>query len=86
MLVTPRVLAEHPLGQEQQHQQSHRQGRLHDHQWSQQQRNDLKRKAEDRQAGAQQPAYPSDQAPDERETQVLIAGRLLGVHRLQRDP
>jgi len=68
VLVAPRVLAEHPLGQEQQHQQAHRQGWLHHHQRSQQERHNLKRKAKDRQAGAQQPAHPPDQAPDERET------------------
>lgn len=86
VLIAPGVLAEHPLGQEQQHQKAHRERRLHHHQRRQQQRHNLQREAEDRQARAEQPARPPDQAPYERETKVLSAGRLLGVHRLQRDP
>lgn len=86
VLVAPSVLAEHSLCQEQQHQQAERERRLHDHQRSQQQRHDLEREAEDRQARAQQPAGAPDQAPRQRQAQVLVVGRLLGVHRLQGDP
>jgi len=86
VLVAARVLAQHPLGQEQQHQQARRERRLHDHQRGEQQREHLQGKAEDRQAGAHQPARAAHQAPHERDAQMLVAGRLLGVHRLQRDP
>jgi hypothetical protein len=86
MLIASGVLPEHPLGDEQQHEQAHRERRLHHHQRSEQQREDLKREAEDRKAGAQQPARPPEQAPREREAQVRVVGRLPGVHRLQGDP
>ncbi len=86
VLVTAGVLAEHPLSQEQQHDQSGRERRLHHHQRSEQQREDLQRPAEDRQTRAEHPAPAPDQPPDQRQAQVLFRGRLLGVHRLQGDP
>jgi hypothetical protein len=80
------MLAEHALREEHQHQQTGGEGRLHDHQWSEQQGQHLQRPAQDRQAGAGQPAGSPEQAPGERQAQVLLVGRLLGIHRLERDP
>ncbi len=86
MLVTPGVLAEHPLAQEQQHDQAHRQRGLYYYQRREQQREHLQRPAEDRQARAEHPASAPDEPPDQGQAQVLLRGRLLGVHRLQGDP
>jgi len=86
VLVAARVLVQHALGQEHQHQQSRRQRRLHHHERGEQQRHHLKRPTEDRQAGSEQPASAPDQPPDERQAQVLGARSLLGVHRLEGDP
>lgn len=84
-LASPSVLAEHPFPNEHQHEQPRSERRLHDHQRRQQQRQYLQRPAEDRESGAEQPAGPSDQSTRERESQVCSGGRLLRVHRLQRD-
>jgi len=86
VLVGARALAEHPLADEQQHEQAGGERRLHDHQRSQHQGHDLQREAEYRQARAQQPARSPDQAAGERQAEVLLVGRLLGVHRLEGDP
>jgi hypothetical protein len=86
MLMRAGVLAEHPLTHEHQHEQARGERGLHDDQRCEQQRDHLQRPAEDRQASAEHPASPLDQSPDERQAQMLLAGRLLGVHRLQRDP
>jgi len=86
VLVAARVLAEHTLGEEQQRKQAGGEGWLHDHQWSQQQRDDLQGPAEDRQSRAEQPARAPEQPPDESDPQVLLLGRLPGVRRLQGDP
>lgn len=86
VLIAPGVLTEHALGHEHEHQQASGERRLHDHERRQQQGNDLQREAQDRQPGAEQPARAPDQAPRERQAQMLLAGRLLGVHRLKRDP
>jgi hypothetical protein len=86
VLVASAVLAEHALGEEHQHQQPGREGRLHDHQGRQHQGDDLKRPAEHREARAGEPACPLDQAPSQSQPQVLVVGRLLGVERLQSDP
>ena len=86
MLAAPRVLAEDPPAEVQQHQQTGGERRLDDHQRRQQQRHDLQRPAEDRQARAHQPAGAFEQAPNQRQAQVLLVGRLLGVDRLQGDP
>ncbi len=80
------VLVEHALCKEHQHQQARGERRLHDDQRREQQRDDLQRPAEDRQARSEQPARAAHQAPGERQAQVLIVRRLLGVHRLQGDP
>ncbi len=80
------VLAEHPLPHEHQHEQARGERGLHDDQRRQQQRDHLQRPAEDRQARAEHPAPALDQAPDERQAQMLLPGSFLGVHRLQRDP
>jgi hypothetical protein len=86
VLLSTRVLAEHSLSQEHEHEQPGRQRGLHHDQRRQQQRDHLQWPAEDRQARAQHPAPAPDQAPDQGQAQMLLVGRLLGVHRLQRDP
>jgi hypothetical protein len=86
VLVSAGVLAEHPLAEEHQHQQARGERWLHDHQGSEQQGHDLQRPAEHREPGAEQPARPLDQSPGKRQAQVLLVRRLLGVHRLKRDP
>lgn len=86
VLRAPGVLVEHALREEHQHEQAGGQRRLHDDQRREQQRDDLQRPAEDRQARTKQPARATHQAPGERQTQVLIVRRLLGIHRLQGDP
>jgi hypothetical protein len=86
VLHAPGVLVQHALREEHQHEQAGRQRGLHDDQRRQQQRDELQRPADYRQAGSQQPARAAHQAPGERQAQVLFAGRLLGVHRLQGDP
>ncbi len=63
VLVAPGALAQHPLGEEHQHQQAGRERRLHDDQRSEQQRDDLQRPAEDREAGAEQPARAPARGP-----------------------
>gem|GEM_PF-3870417 len=80
------MLAEHSLRQEHQHQQPRRERRLHHYQRREQQCHDLQRPAEDRKPGARQPAGTPQQAPGQRQAQVLVVGRLLGVHRLEGDP
>ncbi len=86
VLVFARVLAEHPLPHEHKHEQARGERGLHDDQRREQQRDHLQRPTEDRQARAEHPAPASDQPPDQRQAQMLLAGRFLGVHRLQRDP
>jgi len=86
VLMPSGVLVEQALGEEHQRHQPGRQRRLHDDQRRQQQGHDLKRPAQDRQAGAGEPAGTPEQVPDERHAEVLLAGRLLGVHRLKGDP
>jgi len=86
VLVAPGALAEHALPEQHQHEQARGERRLHDHQGSQQQGHDLQREAEDREARAEQPARPRDQATGELEPQVRLVGRLLGVQCLQGDP
>jgi hypothetical protein len=86
MLVTPCVLAEHPPAEEQQHEQAHGERRLHHHERREQQRQHLQRPAQHRQPGAEQPAGTPKQTDHQRRAQVLLVGRLLGVHRLQGDP
>jgi len=86
VLIASRALVEHPFGQQHQHEQARRERRLDDHQRRQQQRHDLQWPAEDREARAEQPARALGQIPRERETQVVLARGLLGVHRLQGDP
>ena len=80
------VLAEHSLREEHQHEQPGGERRLHDDERSEQQRDYLQRPAEDRQPCAEQPAGTAQQAPGERETQMLAGRRVLRVECLQRDP
>ncbi len=86
VLDATRVLMQHALGKEHQYEQPRGERRLHDHERRQQQRDELQRPAEDRQARAEQPARAAQQAPREREAQVLAVRRFLRVQRLQRDP
>jgi len=86
VLVAPGMLAQHPLGEQHQHQEARRQRGLHDDERSEQQREHLQRPAEDREAGPEQPTGAPQEAPGQRETEVLLVGSLLGVHRLQSDP
>jgi hypothetical protein len=80
------VLAEHALAEDQQHQQPGGERGLDDHQRREQQRDHLQRESEHRQPGAEQPARARDEPARERETQVRIVRRLLGIQRLQCDP
>ncbi len=82
MLIAARALAEHPLAQRQQHQQAGGERRLHHHERREQQRHDLKWPAEDRDPGAEQPARASQQAAEQRQAQVLLVWRGLGLHGL----
>jgi len=86
VLVAPGWLAEHALGDQQQHQETGRQCWLHDHERSKQQRQHLQRPAEDREPCAEQPASAPDEARDERQAQVLVMGRFPGIECLQGDP
>jgi hypothetical protein len=85
-LVAPGALPEHALSDRQQHQQARGERGLHDHQGREQQREDLQRPAEDREAGAEQPTGALEESRDERDAQVLLVGRLPGIQRLQGDP
>ncbi len=82
VLIAPGVLAQHPLGEQQQYEQAGGERGLHDDQRRQQQGQDLEREAEDRKARAEQPTRAPGEPPYERETQVLVVRGLLGVHRL----
>ncbi len=86
MLGAARVLAEHALAEQQQHEQPRGERGLDDDQRSEQQGDHLQRPAEDRQAGAEHPAAAPEQPPHERQSQMLLVRRLARVHRLQRDP
>jgi len=86
MLAAPRVLAEHPPADVQQHEQASRQRRLDHYERRQQQRQHLQRPAEDRQTRAHQPAGSLQQPSDQRHAQVLLVRRLPRLHRLQGDP
>jgi hypothetical protein len=86
VLVFARVLAEHPLAQQQQHEQPARERRLDDHERCEQQGQQLQGKAEYRQARAQQPAPAPEQSPCERQAQMLLVRRLLRIKRLEGDP
>jgi hypothetical protein len=86
VLIASRVLAEHALGKEEQHQQAGSQRWLHDDQRRQQQGHHLQRPAQDRESRAQQPPGAPDQAYDKGRPQVLVVGRLSCIQRLQGDP
>lgn len=78
------TLIEHALTEEQQDEQACRKRRLDDDQGREQKSDDLKGKAEDRNAGARKKARPFEQVTGQRQAQMLMARRPLGVHRLQR--
>jgi hypothetical protein len=80
------MLAEHALGEKQKDQKAGGERRLDHDQRSQQQGDDLQRPAEHRQTGAGQPAGSPQQVAHQRQAQVLVCGRLLGIHRLEGDP
>ncbi len=85
VLIPAGALAEHALGDDEQHHQPDRERRLHDHQRREQQRQHLQRPAEHGQARPEQPARPPQEPQHERGTQVILARRPLGVVRLERD-
>jgi hypothetical protein len=85
-LASAGVLAEHPPPEEEQDEQAGRERGLHDDQWREQQRHDLQRPAEDREAGAEQPARAHDEVSGQAQAQVHLVRGTLGVHRLQRHP
>jgi len=86
VLIAARVLPQHPFGEQQQHDQPHRERRLDDHQRRQRQRQHLQRPAQHRQPRAQQPAGPAQQAEQQGRAQVLLPRGLLRVGRLEGDP
>jgi len=86
VLVSPGALAEHSLGEEHQHQQAGGERRLHEHQRRQQQCHHLQWPAKDRESCPEQPARTLDQVLGQRQAQVLLRGRLPGLHRLEGDP
>lgn len=86
VLLAPGVLVQHPLSEQHQHEQAGGERGLHDHQRREQQGDDLQRPAEDREAGAEQPARPAHQPPGERQAQVLGTRSFLRVKRLQGYP
>jgi hypothetical protein len=86
VLAAARVLVQQPPAEPQQHDQPGRERRLHDHQRHQQQRRQLQRPAEDRNAGAGQPASAPEQVAGQPEAQVLGVRDALGVHSLQPHP
>lgn len=85
-LAPARLLAEHALAKEQQHEQSGGKGWLHHHQRCEQQRDHLKRPAEDRQPRSEQPARAHHEIAREAQAQVNVMGCALGVDCLQRHP
>jgi hypothetical protein len=80
------MLAEHPLAEDQQHEQPCCERGLNDHQRREQQRHHLQGEAQHGQPGAEQPARAGDKPAHECETQVRLVRRLLCVHRLKGDP
>lgn len=86
VLVASRRLVEHPLAHDHQHEQPCREGRLHDHQGREFEGDHLQRPTEHREPGAKQPSPAPQQPRRQREAQVCVRGRLLGVHRLESDP
>ncbi len=86
VLVAARALAEHPLSGEHQHEQAGGERGLNDDQGREFERDHLQRPAEHRERRAEQPAFAPQQSRRERESQVCLCGRLLGVHRLEGDP
>jgi hypothetical protein len=86
VLVPSGVLPEHPLSEEHQRQQAGGERRLDNHQRSQQERHDLQGPAQDREAGPGQPARTAEQVAGQREAQVLLGRRLLGLECLEADP
>jgi len=86
VLVATGRLAEDALAEQHQHQEARGQSGLHHDQRRQHQRQHLQGEAEDRQAGAGQPAHAPQESPHERQPQVLVIGRLTGVESLEGDP
>jgi len=79
----PQVLPGGASADGEQDQQARRQRRLNDGQRREQQRDDVQRKAEDRHDGAQHPARPGRQLPDQRQVQREARIDLLGLAGLQ---
>jgi hypothetical protein len=86
VLAAARVLVQHAPSEVQKHEQAGRERRLDDDQRREQERHDLQRKAEDRNARAREESRAFEQVARQGDAQVLVVRRPLGVHRLQRYP
>jgi hypothetical protein len=85
VLVSSRGLSKHALAREHQHEQARRKRRLHDDEGHEFEREHLQRPAKHREPGAKEPAPSTQQPRGEREPQMRVRGRLLGIHRLEGD-
>lgn len=80
------MLAEHARTQEQQHEQAGGQCRLDHDERGQQQRADLKRPADDSEAGAGEPTAAHDQLTHQRQAQAVALRDLARIEGLEGDP
>ena len=86
VVASPGPLAEHPLGEEHEHEQPRREGRLDDDERGEQQGDDLEREAEDREPRAGEPAGPLHELAGQAHAQMVSLVHLAGVEGLQRNP
>ncbi len=86
MLAAAGALVEQSLADEQQHEQPAGEGRLHDDERGEQQRDDLQREAEHRQRRPREPARPAGELADEADAQVVPGVHLARVESLEGDP
>jgi hypothetical protein len=84
-LALPHPLSKEAGADDEEHDEAHRQGRLDEREWDQQERADLRHPPEQRKAGPEEPARPGDQAPEQGEAEMLLVGRLPRLERLQPD-
>lgn len=80
------MLAEHPLSEDHEHEQTGRQCGLHHHERSEQQRRYLQRPPEDGKPRPEQPASAPSELADQAQTQVVLLADLTCVQGLQGDP
>jgi hypothetical protein len=86
VLTPTRPLPQHPLADQQQHEQAGRHRGLHHHQRREREGQQLQRPSEHREAGAEQPAPAFDEVAREPQAQIFVLRGLSGVQRLQRNP